>query len=238
MKSLIILTLIAIVTTSCMQARNRSAIVGSKSDGANYEHEYPNGNGDTVGNDIPGFTPTEGNDDPTDDAPATGIPSDASHCTWASTSNQQYTRDTNHLGKINICQSKTTPLNIFVQVKTPVTATKVCAIPMYEYSGRSIYLGNPRCIFIPDNKVYTIPLLKNRSGSYSQYSMTSVMLIKDMKFNYPAPFATSTNLYGQFNGVDAFLYCSQYLDRTGVGSYCNAFNSINQHVYHSFNKTY
>ncbi len=237
MKRLIIMTAITLLMTSCMQARNKSAVYGTGSDGANYAGQYPGNSNNGSSDDGYNFEPIDKDtDSSTDTSTGTTIPSEVSHCTWATTSSGTFTRDTNHLGKINICQSKTNELNVYIQVKTPITSTKLCAIPMYEYSGKAIYIGNPRCSFLPDSGIYKIPLLKNRDGNYSQYNVTAVMLIKDMKFNYPAPFATQYNLYGTFNAVDAFLYCSQYLDRTGVATFCNAFNSINQHVYQSFNE--
>lgn len=239
MKYILPIIALSLTLTSCMQARDKSAFSSKSSSSGSLADQYPNSGGSTS---FPGFEPSD--DTSTDRDTSTGsgtststIPTEAQKCKWNSSSSTYYARTTNHLGKINVCQSSTDDKNIFVQLETPVTGTKLCAIPMYEVGSRSIYIGNPRCLFIPDNKIYQIPLLKNRGTGYSQYSITSVMLIKDMKYSYPYPFANQYNLYGQYNAVDAFLYCSQAMDK-GVTTYCSAFTSINQHVYHSFSATY
>ncbi|MCK5883760.1 MAG: hypothetical protein KAG61_08730, partial [Bacteriovoracaceae bacterium] len=117
MKLLIILTLVSVVSTSCMEARNRSSIVGNSSDGAKYAKEYDTSPEDRVGTGLPGFTPTEGENTRMDDDDTTttlGAPSDATGCA---------TRDTNHLGKITVCKSKTNDLDIYIQVDTVITST-------------------------------------------------------------------------------------------------------------------
>ncbi len=241
MNYLILLLTLTFSLTSCMQARDKSLISGTSSNGGSLADQYPNGNSGNSGT-FPGFDAgnSSGSGSTTDSSTGTTtstIPAEAQKCKWSSTSSTYYARTTNHLGKINVCQSSSDDKNIFIQVETPITTTKLCAIPMYEVGNRSIYIGNPRCLFIPDNKIYQIPLLKNRGTGYEQYKITSVMLIKDWKYNYPQPFANQYNIYGQYNAVDAFLYCSQALDKN-VSTYCSAFNSINQHVYHSFLSTY
>lgn len=241
MKYFLPLLLITFSLTSCMQARDKSAFYNKYSSGGSLADQYP-GSESGTNNGTGSFEPTPGTTD-RDTSTGTGtgttstIPTEAQKCKWSSTSSAYYARSTNHLGKINVCQSSSDDKNIFIQVETPITTTKLCAIPMYEVGNRSIYIGNPRCLFIPDNKIYQIPLLKNRGTGYEQYKITSVMLIKDWKYNYPRPFANQYNIYGEYNAVDAFLYCSQAMDK-GVSTYCSAFTSINQHVFHSFLTSY
>lgn len=233
MKKMIIASSLLVLLTSCMDsARDRSAGMYKTNDAGSYDYDRNSGSsGNTGGTGT--FEPTTPEAESPEDS---NTPAEARHCSWSTDGSSGYSTSTNHLGEINVCQSQSDDKNIFVQLKTPITSNiKLCAIPMYDNGSNAVYIGNPRCIYVNDNGIKQIPLLKNRGGNeYSQFHITSVMLIKDAVYRYPAPFANYQNPSGAAKSVDAFLFCMNWVDETKDTRYCQAFNSLGQHVYYKF----
>jgi len=157
------------------------------------------------------------------------IPAEIKHCNWSMDGQTGFSNSNNtHLGAHTICQSQSSPVDIYIQLKNPISDAQVCLIPTYNSGTSSIYIGEPRCLMISDNKrIYKVTLLKNRQG-YSSFSVTGVMAMKDKAFFYPPPF------YQHVLSPDAFLFCSQFLDQYSDDSYCQSFKSVGQYVYKQF----
>jgi hypothetical protein len=160
--------------------------------------------------------------------PAVAIPAELKHCSWSMDGVTGYEKSHVHIGSYTLCKSSLNPLDVYLQVKTPITDAQLCIIPTTNSGNSSTYIGEPKCLMIDtNNNVYKITLEKNRP-SFSSYSLTGVMLMKDKQFYYPSPF----NRYAL--SPDAYLFCSQWLGQTGDPSYCAAFNQVGQYVYHQF----
>jgi hypothetical protein len=156
------------------------------------------------------------------------IPADAAHCSWSADGISGYQYTHNHIGVFSFCRSSSNNMRVYIQVKMPISDSNLCVIPTTSVSTNSTYIGGPRCVFANDPlKIYPIDLSKNRAG-YSDYSMTGSMIMKDKMYYYPPPF--NQNLLSP----DAYLYCSQWLAQTGDSSYCSAFVSVGQYIYHKF----
>ena len=216
-----IIVLIPFILMSCDQPRDRRTAYKARdiSDNSSYNYNYGNENGN--GTPTPSPTATSGGQN---------IPQEISHCSWSSDGINGFTSTHPHLGAYTLCQEQGAgnDTKVHIQVQSPVNDSQVCVIPTYHSNGRAIYIGEPRCLLLNSNlSIYPITLLKNRTG-YSQFQITSVMVMKDKAFFYPAPF------YSYMLSPDAFLFCSQWLDQHGDSSYCYAFDSVGQYVYHQF----
>lgn len=158
----------------------------------------------------------------------TTIPSEISHCSWASDGLNGFASNSSHLGQYTVCKSSTKETDLYIQVKNPVTNVQVCLIPTSTSNSAQVYIGEPRCLMLSDNKrVYKVPMLKNRSG-FSHMPLNSVMIMKDESHPYPHPF----NQY--VLTPDAFIFCSNYFDQTGYSGYCDAFKDVGAYALNIF----
>lgn len=163
------------------------------------------------------------------------IPSDTENCQFSKDGITNFTSFSAHLGNYNICQSNKDDKKIYLQLKEPVSDTRICIIPTFHKTGSnlSIYLGEPRCIFISDkSKIYQVDMVKNRQSPnqamvFSHYAVKGIMIIKDKKFFYPPPFGR------EMRTPDAFLQCSKSLD-VGITTYCESFKSVGEYTFVKF----
>jgi hypothetical protein len=222
-KRLLLPLILPFIMLSCDQPRDRRTAYKARDidNNSSYNYDYNNGgnNDNGSGNENPSPTATPGG--------GQNIPPEISHCSWSADGVNGFASTHPHTGAYTLCQTAD-ETKVHLQVKSPITDSQVCLIPTYHSNNRAIYIGEPRCLLVHSNmSIYPITLLKNRTG-YSNFQITGVMLMKDKAFFYPAPF------YQYLLSPDAFLFCSQWLDQTGDSSYCYAFDSVGQYVYHQF----
>ncbi|CAN0328137.1 unnamed protein product, partial [Chrysoparadoxa australica] len=151
------------------------------------------------------------------------IPSDASHCRWSMDGSSNFPYGHAHLspnedsqteGAYTLCQSSTNNTEVYLQLKNPITGHQLCLIPTYHSGTNSVYIGEPRCLYVSSNtSIYKVSLIKNRTG-YSSYPVTGVMMMRDKAYEYGAPF------YQVILSPDAYIFCSQWLAQYGDTSYC------------------
>lgn len=163
---------------------------------------------------------------PTGSAPQ--VPVEIDHCQWSRDGQTGFAQQHAHLGHFTLCQSRNTDVDVHLQLKNPPTDSQICIFPTYHTGTSSVYIGEARCFIASNPKtIYKITLLKNRPN-YGQFNVTGVMVMKDKAFFYPAPF------YQYVLSPDAYLFCSQFLDQHQDPSYCQAFRSVGQYIYHQF----
>jgi len=156
------------------------------------------------------------------------IPAGAGHCDWSLDGVTGYRSVHAHIGEHNICQGADKPEDIYIQIRTPISDSQLCLVPTHNLGTQTIYIGEPRCLMISEgSKIYRVILLKNRQG-YSNLSISGTMVMKDKSYFYPPPF------YQYVLTPDAYLFCSQFLDRYNDASYCTAFKSVGEYVYKQF----
>ncbi len=157
------------------------------------------------------------------------IPQELRHCSFALDGVTGFQHSANHIGAYTLCKSSVSPNDVWLQMKTPVTQGQLCLIPITVNSqGRSTFIGEPKCLMVNNPmQVYKIPFSINRIG-LSGAQLRGVMIMKDQSLFFTHPF----NQY--LLNVDAYLFCMDWVDRTGDGSYCQAFDSVGQFVEHRF----
>ncbi|GAB4010502.1 MAG: hypothetical protein Fur0010_03310 [Bdellovibrio sp.] len=156
------------------------------------------------------------------------IPTEISHCSWASDGMSGFASSHAHIGEYTLCKSVADETDIYLQVKNNVSDSQLCLFPTTAEGSASTYIGEARCLMVTDNKkIYKIKMYKNRPGFESK-SITGIMLMKDKAYFYPAPF------YQYVLSPDAYLYCSNWLAIYKDQSYCVAFKSVGQYIYHQF----
>lgn len=231
MKMIPILLTLALLQGCLENTRDRRAAFSQRTNQNSSGHGYPS-NQPTGGSIVlPGGS--DKSDDADDETNLGGsgtpqIPEEISHCTWATDGVNGFALNHAHLGPFNICQGKNSDTEIHIQIKNPITDAQLCIFPTYHSSSASVYIGEARCFIASNPKtVYKVNLLKNRPN-YGQFNVTGVMVMKDKAYFYPAPF------YQYVLSPDAYLFCSQFLDTYQDPSYCQAFRSVGQYVYHQF----
>lgn len=231
-RSLILTFSVAILMTGCFeQGRDRSTVQSTRDYSSPYDNRNPSGGAIA----LPGSGSNSGGSGDSGNVsnPVTDlndiIPEEIKHCAWSADGISGFQMASNsHIGPHTICQSKNINTDVFIQVKNPITDSQVCIIPTYASNNASVYIGEPRCLMLNDNKrIYKVSLLKNRPG-YGNFNVNGVMVMKDKAFFYPAPF------YQHVLSPDAYLFCSQFLDQYGDPSYCNSFKSVGQYIYKAF----
>lgn len=165
------------------------------------------------------------------------VPADASHCTWSTDGDTGFQYSAVHMdpqennasnGKYTICKSTSNPMDVYIQVQNPLEGHQLCLIPTTHSGSNSVYIGEPRCLYVRSNTtLYKVSMLKNRPG-YSNYQMTGVMMMKDKAYQYDAPF------YQVILSPDAYIFCSQWLAQYGDPAYCIPFKAGGHYVYHQF----
>lgn len=159
---------------------------------------------------------------------STTIPAEISHCSWAPDGQNGFSSNSSHLGQFTVCKSSTKETDLYIQIKTPVTNVQVCLIPTSISGSSSVYIGEPRCLVLGDNKrVYKVAMNKNRPN-FSHLPLNGVMIMKDESHFYPYPFNQNAL------SPDAYIFCSQYLAQTNYAGYCEAFKSVNAYVFKQF----
>lgn len=223
MKNLIQLAFLIILVTAmaCEGPRNARSRRGATSDAFTDSNDYSNSGND---DDDDGVTVIDDGTGTTNSS----IPQEIRHCQWSTDGTSGFQSSGSHLGAYTACQSTTNETDIYIQLQSPVTDSQLCVIPTFNNGATSIYIGEPRCLSVVDNKkIYKVGLLKNRPG-YTNFAISSVMILKDKAFFYPAPF------YQYVLSPDAFIFCSNYLDQYRDSSYCQAFKSVNEYQFHQF----
>ena len=223
MKKSSILLLISLMIASCDAPRDRRTAYSSNSyDPSSGFIQTPSSPSETV---TSGGSDSD-SEDSGDESEST-IPDEIKHCSWSADGSTGFAESHTHLGEYTVCQS-TNKKDVWIQVKTPITDSQVCIIPTHNSGSSSVYIGEPRCLMISDNKkIYKVTLYTNRTG-YTNFSITGAMVLKDKAYFYPSPF------YQYVLSPDAYIYCSQFLDQYKDSSYCNAFKSVGQYVYKVF----
>lgn len=185
-------------------------------------------NNTTAGNQTGGTPITIDNGSGSGSGSSVTIPSEISHCSWAPDGVNGFADNSSHLGQFTACKSSTSETDIYIQVKTPVTNVQVCLIPTSHSGSSSVYIGEPRCLVLGDNKrVYKVTMVKNRPN-FSHLPLTGLMIMKDEMHAYPYPFNQ------QALSPDAYIFCAQYLAQTNYGGYCDAFVQVGAYVYKQF----
>ena len=226
-----LLALIAVVVVACDAPRDRRAAYNNGNSNIN---SFPTFSGFSVDGPPAAATNTPA---PTGSGasvtPGTGtgsstIPSEVSHCTWSADGISGYASNHATIGPYTFCKSSTTETNVFIQVKNPISDSYLCVIPTTNNDTKSTYIGEPRCVMATNPlTIYKITLMKNRAG-YGSYALTGSMIMKDKYAWFPSPY------YQNLLIPDAYLFCAEYLAQTGDSSYCYAFNTVGQFVYHQF----
>lgn len=158
----------------------------------------------------------------------TTIPAEISHCSWAPDGQNGFSSNSSHLGAFTVCKSSSKETDLYIQIKTPVTNVQVCLIPTSSSGSSSVYIGEPRCLVLGDNKrVYKVAMNKNRPN-FSHLPLNGVMIMKDESHFYPYPFNQNAL------SPDAYIFCSQYLAQFNYAGYCEAFKSVNAYVFKQF----
>ncbi|EQC46342.1 hypothetical protein [Bacteriovorax sp. Seq25_V] len=219
--------LITLSLVSCVAPRDKRALYGdnekSSSSSSSNGSSSSGSNGSAIEVDD-GSGTTTGSSGST-------IPAALQKCSWSLDGESGFATSSNtHLGAHTICQSTTDQSEVYVQLKTPLPSTRLCVIPTYTTSDRSIFLGEARCQFIESNlKLYRFPLVKNRDyGKYQNFQINSVMVMKEASYFFDSPF------YRDQISYDAFFICSVNLDLYGDSRYCDAFKSKGEYVFKKF----
>ncbi len=133
---------------------------------------------------------------------------------------ETYNRSGSYLGSYYLCQSSKTNNQFLFKLQQTVNV-QICLFPMYTTSGSSMYIGEAQCQYVPTNSTgKAFVLHKNRSG-FENYTLNSVMIMKDEASNYPYPFN------GTWANTSAFLQCMHTAHLTQ--DYCNAYTSKRQY---------
>jgi hypothetical protein len=157
------------------------------------------------------------------------IPSDATHCKFASDGVTGFETESSHLGSYTLCQSSSDKNSFYFQLKTPPTNgsgdVSICFIPTTSNGTNSIYVGNPMCGYFKDPKsVRKIAFVKY--ANYSNATINGVIFFKDVSWYYPV-----------FNNyvmtLDAYKYCMNMV-AYGNTAYCQAFKQVGQYIYRQF----
>jgi len=159
-----------------------------------------------------------------------------SKCQFSTDGINGFSRFDDYLKNYNICQDKLNDSLVRFQLKEGEIDLKLCFIPTFtgEGTNKSIYIGEPRCLFISDPlKVYEINFLKNRPTpegevSYSKFPINGVMIIKDKLIDFGAPFESP------LPAPNAYLKCAEALDKTGDDSFCEVFKEMGYYSFLTF----
>lgn len=227
-----IVTLCLLMIVSCDAPRTERRVAAGSVDMNLFGNPYGTTSGTTTSGTTTGNSTTGGGE--TGDIT---VPNEVSQCSWSTNGTSGFQSSAVHLspnednaseGAYTLCQSTINPLDVYIQMKNPIASEQVCLIPTYHSSTNSVYIGEPRCLYVRSNTtLYKVSLIKNRSG-FSTYPVTGVMIMRDKAYEYGAPF------YQVILSPDAYIFCSQWLAQYGDPSYCIPFKSGGHYVYHQF----
>lgn len=154
---------------------------------------------------------------------------DSLHCHWAEPENDHYSHNKPHIGKFNICRSKTNKTLIYFQAREPITESQLCFIPTSMHRNSPVRLGQTECLWIKTaDKIYPIHLKRFRYRN-RKFDFDSLYIMKNVAHFYPAPF------YQYLLAPDAFTYCTNWQEKENDSSYCMAWNKIEEFVFYEFN---
>ncbi len=159
------------------------------------------------------------------------IPSEIAHCSWSYDGITGFANTSNaHLGPNTVCQSRSNPSKVFIQIKNVDSDSRICVIPTSEVSGNSIFLGSAQCKYINSSGIISqFNLTKDRDGGlYKNFTINGAMVMKEKTYDFPSPFSRELISY------DAYFWCSLNIDLYNDRTYCDAFKSVGQYFYKSF----
>ncbi len=224
MKFMTFLLLIGLI--SCVQPRDKNASYADKTTGSSGSNTSSSSGSSSSSN----SSNVSVSDNTTTTSASLNVPAEISHCSWSSDGQTGFSDTSNHIGANTICQSSSDKNSVYVQLKTPLPDVRLCLIPTYESNGRSIFLGEARCLFTDSSTtIYKFPLVKNRDyGRYQNFVTNGVMVVKEQTYFFDSPF------YREQISYDAYFICSVNLDLYGDASYCDAYKSKGEYFYKKF----
>lgn len=239
-KSIIIINFVIIlmvVVTSCDSPRSQRALSFNNNNSSNNLHSAAIDFGNS--NNISDNTNTT-------TTPATTIPTDATHCKFATDGVTGFESTSTHLGEYTLCQSSNDKNIMYFQLKNPPTNSSgdlnICFIPTTSSGSNSIYVGNPMCGQFKNPKaVRKITFIKY--SSYSNAIINGVLFFKDANWQYPLyyKYGLVGNMYNYYpvynnsiNTLDAYKLCMNMLSDKGSPLNCNYFKSAGQYVFKQF----
>jgi hypothetical protein len=157
------------------------------------------------------------------------IPTDATHCKFATDGVNGFESTSTHLGDYTLCQSSVDKSIAYFQLKTPPTNSNgdisICLIPTTNSGSTSIYVGNPMCGYFKDPKsVRKINFIKY--AEYTNATITGVIFFKDLSWYYP--------VYNNYMmTLEAYKTCMNMLTY-GNAAYCQSFKNVGQYVFKQF----
>jgi len=220
-KYIVLIFSIIFSLTSCDSPRSKRTIGSTNSLSGSMDWSNPGTNPSNP--DAPPPSPPT----TTTPTPASNIPTDATHCQFASDGVTGFKSTSTHLGEYTLCQSSTDKNIVYFQLKTPPKNNNndisICFIPTTSVGTNSIYVGNPMCGYFNDPKsVRKITFIK-----YSQYSNANIngaIFFKDQSWWYYNSYMMT---------LDAYITCMNML-AAGNSAYCTQFKNVNQYVYQQF----
>lgn len=233
MKKFMTSTLMPLATlallASCDSPRSQRAISSNNNGPNNSNGLTNNGNMTTVDlNNSNSSTLPQTTTNPTTGF-ASVVPTDATHCKFASDGMTGFESNSTHLGEYSLCQSSVDKSVVYFQLKTPPSNNNgdvsICLIPTTSNGANSIYVGNPMCGYFKDPKaVRKINFIKY--AQYANATINGVMFFKDLSWYYP--------VYNNYMmTLDAYKTCMNML-AYGNSAYCQSFKNVGQYVFKQF----
>ena len=228
---LLLVLLLMSVLPGCLNTRNQR-VKANPFDLSLFSSDSPYKPNPIYGDDDTTSTGTPSNTTPTT------TPAHISHCTWSPSGTSGFEFSSNHIGSYTLCQSTNSETELYFQLKTN-PGYNICFIPVNDTDGNVVYIGEPRCLFANDPMtVYKIVMLKNRPAlgynTFSDLTMTGVMVMQDRSYEFPYPYYPTYNLsYNPLKAPDAYLLCANWY-QAGDTRYCQSFQTAGHYVYHKF----
>ncbi len=138
---LILLAFLLLSFVGCNQSRDRRTPLKNFDDELAVQNEINRNNaGDTEA-----FTATD-----------SALPAGFSHCKFGS---EPFSKRDGFLGEVDLCQSKTNPLQVLLRAKQDFIQRSLCVIPTTrDMGGSSFYIGDAYCDIVNADKYYVINL--------------------------------------------------------------------------------
>ena len=107
------------------------------------------------------------------------------HCRFSTDGQNGYEKLSSFLGKYTLCQSSLDHRELHLQLQVPSNEFQICVIPTFHSGDRSVWIGNPKCQYVPSsNEKVKFNILVNRPG-FEHYRVTGVVLIKNEIVFFP-----------------------------------------------------
>jgi hypothetical protein len=234
MKMLFILFCAIILISSCDSPRDRRIL--STQPGVDMSQVNSSASRVNIANTTASANSSTGTTTATTNTPT--IPTDASHCHFATDGINGFQSTSTHLGNYTLCQSSSDKNMMYFQLQTPPKTTtlpqtniSICFIPTVSSGSNSIYVGNPMCGQFPTpTSVQKITFVK--FPQYQSAVINGAIFFKDLAYNYPYPYDN----YAQTMTLDAYNICMQAISTPPYYNtlYCQAFKQLGQYVYQQF----